>query len=278
MTEIQSKASEKPVKYFPIFDFKKRKENGLQEAGKVTSLGLKSEKIKKKVNKKKRLPLLNSNFQYAIDAGQKEFDASRCKTCNMLYTKGEYFDEGHHRQYHDMFVNSIKFSGWKNERIVRYFESGAKIIAVKPSDPKYMLRKIDDLFSIADLELGIGQNVYSSLKPTSIFLIYVTVDKRIGGFVSAHEIDKANEVINDEGLVDESKSLPAEIGITRLWVHSNYRRMKIASEMLDTLRARFIPNRIIPKSGIAFTDPTDDGKKFVQNYTGNSNLLVFQIY
>ena len=112
MTEIQSKASEKPVKYFPIFDFKKRKENGLQEAGKVTSLGLKSEKIKKKVNKKKRLPLLNSNFQYAIDAGQKEFDASRCKTCNMLYTKGEYFDEGHHRQYHDMFVNSIKIKSF----------------------------------------------------------------------------------------------------------------------------------------------------------------------
>lgn len=277
MTENQSKESEKPAKYFPIFDFKKRKENAHKDAGKVSALGLKSEKIKKKVIKKKRLPLLNSNCQYAIDAGQKEFDASRCKTCNMLYTKGEYFDEGHHRQYHDMFVNSIKFSGWKNERIVRYFESGAKIVAVKPSDPKYMLKKIDDLFSIADLELGIGQSVYTSLQPTSIFLIYVTVDKRIGGFVSAQEIDKANEVINDEGLVDESKSLPAEIGITRLWVHSNYRRMKIASEMLDTLRARFIPNRIVPKSAIAFTDPTDDGTKFVRNYTGASNLLVFQI-
>lgn len=231
-------------------------------------------KAKGKVTKPKMT--LKSNEQYAIDAGQKNFDGVTCKTCHMVYTPGEISDEQHHAQYHDTFQNGVKFLGWKNERIVNVTANG-RIIAVLASDKKNMLKKVDDLFSVADLELGIRVPVKECLKDSSMFLIYVASNhKRVAGFLAAEAIHEAFKLVREEPMQISSTPSPASVGVARLWVHPHYRRQGIATALLDTLRCNFRFDREIDRRQVAFSDPTNEGRAFAQRYVGDKEFLVFR--
>lgn len=281
---------EKPVrKIHPIFNLKEhaallraKREDELMKktlSGKVTRKRTKTKTLEK-VNLKKvkrKLPFLNAEQQYAIDAGQRDFDAQRCKVCNMLYTKGEEQDEYHHQKYHDMFVNSLRFNGWKSQNVVTYYDNGSRIIMVKPSDPKFMLKKVDDLFSIADLELGINSSIFENLRSDQIFLIYLTENRRIAGFVAGERIYYAYEFIAKNGMAITETKIPARIGISRLWVHNCYRRNNIATRLVDALRSCVDKEKIIDKGMIAFMDPTPQGTEFASKYTQRGNILVYDL-
>ncbi|RWS25101.1 N-acetyltransferase ESCO2-like protein [Leptotrombidium deliense] len=261
-------SAKKTVRYYPIFE--RSRENQPTESNKLkgASPGI------RKNTPRRRTPLLKWNDQYAIDAGQRDFDATQCKVCNMIYTVGEITDEKHHSEYHDLFVNGLRYSCWKQERALIYLDDGSRVISVRKGDPKYMIKKVDDIFTVADLELGIKVDVQSSIKDSSLYLLYVTLDKRIAGFVAAEGIKEASHLISDDAVSTET--VPAEIGVSRLWVHPNYRRQQVASTLLDVLRANFFRERILERSKLAFSDPTVNGKDFAKRYTGINNFLVFQ--
>ncbi|KAI1288341.1 N-acetyltransferase ESCO1 [Halotydeus destructor] len=229
-----------------------------------------------KPKSRRRLPFLKATEQYAIDAGQMNFDGFTCKTCHMVYTPGEVTDETHHGEYHDTFVNGVKFPGWKKENVVKRISNGSRIIAVHPTDKKYMLKKVDDLLTVADLELGIGVGVEQCMKNTSMFLLYVSSDKRVAGFVAAEAIYEANRLVCEDPLSVSLTSYPARAGIARIWVHPNYRRKGVATEMLEALRVNFKIDRILRREEIAFSDPTNEGIAFAKTFTGTSNFLIFQ--
>ncbi|RWS03971.1 N-acetyltransferase ESCO2-like protein [Dinothrombium tinctorium] len=258
----------KQLRLYPIFERK------VSESGRKSNSSPNGSSTRKST--RRRVPLLKSNDQYAIDAGQRDFDASRCKMCNMLYTVGEITDEKHHADYHDMFVNGLRFSGWKKERVYKYLDDGSRVIAVLSKDPKFMLKKLDDLFKIADLELNINVNIQSSVRDSSLYLIYVTLDGRIAGFVAAEGIQEASQLVAEDSMTVSTESVPATCGVSRLWVHPNYRRQGIATVLLDVLRANFLKDSIIKREDLAFSDPTVNGKDFAKKYTGKSRFLIYQ--
>ncbi|OTF77986.1 N-acetyltransferase ESCO2-like protein [Euroglyphus maynei] len=263
------------LKYYPIFD--KRwsstvKTNVEKNGGKI-----KRPRSTGKINRKPygRKKLFDSSEQYVLDFGQKNFDAKRCSTCNMLYTVGEIIDEKTHQEYHDMFVNSLKYREWKNEDVVNVFDDG-RILRVLPSSPHYMHKKLDELFKIADIELGINVDLKSSLKSTSQFFIFISLpSKRIVGFVSAERIKYANKLLTENPLMASTDEYPAECGVSRIWTHPNFRRKRIATRLLDTLRQVFYQNRIIPLDRLAFSDPTMIGKDFAKSYTKMDQFLIY---
>ena len=59
--------------------------------------------------------------QLVIDAGQKHFGTTVCKSCGMIYTASNPEDEIQHLQHHHRFLEGIKFVGWKRERVVAEF-------------------------------------------------------------------------------------------------------------------------------------------------------------
>eukprot|EP00041_Stephanoeca_diplocostata_P009574 m.148168 g.148168 ORF g.148168 m.148168 type:complete len:477 (-) comp17796_c0_seq1:63-1493(-) len=67
----------------------------------------------------------------------------------------------------------------------------------------------------------------------------------------------------------------ASCGINRMWVHRKYRRSGIATVMLDTIRNTFLPDKCIPTSMLAFSQPTPAGQQFAETYTGRRDFLVF---
>ncbi|KAI2805435.1 hypothetical protein RDWZM_008707 [Blomia tropicalis] len=273
------------LKYHPIFDrrwqstIKERESN----SDSTSSSSSKCKPVRSKSNGNRTKPYSSSsrkklfkwNDQYFLDCGQKNFDPIRCKTCNMVYTIGTVEDEKTHQDYHDTFINGIKYRQWKNEDIMAQYEDG-RIIRVMPSSPHYMLKKMDELFKVADIELGVNVDLKSSITSTSQFFVFITKSsKRFAGFAFVERIATANWLISEEPLTSSTVDVPAECGVSRLWIQPAFRRKRIATRLLDTIRNHFIAGSVISKDKLAFSDPSPCGNEFAKAYMQSNRFLIY---
>ncbi|XP_034169717.2 N-acetyltransferase ESCO2 [Pangasianodon hypophthalmus] len=239
--------------------------------------------------RKKELKKQNDDDQLIIDAGQKQFGATTCNSCGMLYSADSPEDNFQHTQFHQRFLDTIKFVGWKKERVVAEFWDG-KIILVLPEDPKYATKKAEDVRRIADSELGFQQVNLSSPSAAKTYL-FINSDKMVVGCLVAEPIRQAFRVLaqpekpkdmTKEDFMDHHRawccsSVPekAICGVSRIWVFSLMRRKSIATRLLDTVRGSFMYGSPLTKEEIAFSDPTPDGKLFATKYCGTPAFLVY---
>ncbi|XP_074066108.1 N-acetyltransferase ESCO2 isoform X2 [Macrotis lagotis] len=226
--------------------------------------------------------------QFIIDAGQKHFGAIVCKSCGMIYSAASPEDEAQHAHYHQRFLEGIKYVGWKKERIVAEFWDG-KIILVLPSDPKYAIRKAEDVRELVDNELGYKQVILNYPSKIKTFL-YISDEKKVVGCLIAEPIKQAFRVLTEPTNADSpnqqmfhnqrawqcsSTPEPALCGISRIWVFSLMRRKGIARRLVDTVRNYFMFGCFLSTNEIAFSDPTPDGKLFATKYCNTPNFLVY---
>ncbi|ESP00562.1 hypothetical protein LOTGIDRAFT_112462 [Lottia gigantea] len=224
------------------------------------------------------------------DAGQKKFGATVCDVCGMVYTHADPIDETTHAKFHANLLNTLKFPGWKKERIVEEFiEDGSKIVMVLNDDPKYATRKISEINKIMGQELGFPDINLSFTSNYKGFL-YISEDKNIEGCCIAESIQEGYRVIADPTSKSPSKNSEtqqrpwycdteperASIGISKIWVYKQSRQKGIASRLLDTIRTCFHYGGVVERNELAFSDPTPDGKKFATKYTGAPSFLVYR--
>lgn len=224
--------------------------------------------------------------QLVIDAGQRHFGATVCKSCGMIYTASSPEDGLQHAQYHHRFLEGIKFTGWKKERVVAEFWDG-KIVLVLPHDPSYAIKKVEDVQELVDSELGFQQVVPRCPNKTKTFL-FISDEKRVVGCLIAEPITQAFRVLSEPTGPESPTSrechrawqcsdvpVPAVCGISRIWVFRLKRRKRIARRLVDTLRNRFMFGCFLSTDEIAFSDPTPDGKLFATKYCNTPNFLVY---
>ncbi|XP_043076153.1 N-acetyltransferase ESCO2 isoform X2 [Puntigrus tetrazona] len=227
--------------------------------------------------------------QLIIDAGQKQFGATTCGSCGMLYSTDSPEDNFQHTQFHQRFLDTIKFVGWKKERVVAEFWDG-KIILVLPEDPKYATKKAEDVRRIADSELGFQQITLSSPSSAKTYL-FINSDRMVVGCLVAENIRQAFRVLeqqekpkdmNKEDFMEHHRAwccstVPekAICGVSRIWVFSLMRRKGIATRLLDTVRTTFMYGSHLNKEEIAFSDPTPEGKLFATKYCETPTFLVY---
>ncbi|XP_058479528.1 microtubule-associated protein futsch-like isoform X2 [Solea solea] len=227
--------------------------------------------------------------QTIIDAGQKHFGAVACNVCGMLYSAANPEDESQHILFHNQFISAVKYVGWKKERILSEFPDG-KIILVLPDDPKYALKKVEEIREMVDNDLGFQQVETKCPSKTKTFL-FISNDKKVAGCLIAEHIQEGFRVIEEpvpEGSEGEKVMFerqrawccsitpePAICGISRIWVVNMMRRQGVASRMLECLRNNFIYGSYLSKDEIAFSDPTPDGKLFATHYFCTSQFLVY---
>ncbi|XP_073529932.1 N-acetyltransferase ESCO2 [Phyllobates terribilis] len=223
--------------------------------------------------------------QLIIDAGQKHFGPVSCGSCGMIFSASSAEDEAQHTQYHQRLLERLRYVGWKKERIVAECWDG-KILMICPDDPKYALRKAEEVRELVDAELGFQQTSLNSPARARTYL-YVTGDKKIAGCLIAEPIRQAFRVLA-EPPSPEDKSLerhrawrcssdpqPAICGISRVWVFAPMRRRNIASRLVDAVRSSFIYGSHLSTDEIAFSDPTPDGKLFASTYCAVPDFLVY---
>ncbi|XP_067291347.1 N-acetyltransferase ESCO2 isoform X2 [Pseudorasbora parva] len=227
--------------------------------------------------------------QSSNDAGQKAFGAVACNVCGMLYSPSSPEDESQHLLFHNQFISAVKYVGWKKERILGEYPDG-KIILVLPDDPKYALKKVEEIREMVDNDLGF-QQVESKVPSQTKTFLFISNDKKVAGCLIAEHIQEGYRVIEEsipEGSEGEKVMYerqrawccsivpePALCGISRIWVFSMMRRRGIASRMIECLRNNFIYGSHLSKDEIAFSDPTPDGKLFATHYCGTSQFLVY---
>lgn len=191
--------------------------------------------------------------QLIIDAGQKRFGAVSCNVCGMLYTASNPEDETQHLLFHNQFISAVKYVGWKKERILAEYPDG-RIIMVLPEDPKYALKKVDEIREMVDNDLGFQQAPLMCYSRTKT-LLFISNDKKVVGCLIAEHIQWGYRVIEEKLPVIRSEEEkvrferqkawccstlpePAICGISRIWVFSMMRRKKIASRMIECLRVQ----------------------------------------
>ncbi|XP_041045650.1 N-acetyltransferase ESCO1-like [Carcharodon carcharias] len=224
-----------------------------------------------------------------IDAGQKRIGAISCTTCGMLYAASIPEDEAQHFQFHKRFISAVKYVGWKKERILGEYPDG-KIIMVLPDDPKYALKKVEEIREVVDNDLGFHQAELKCPSRTKT-LLFISNDRKVVGCLIAEHIQQGFRVIADKATQQSSNDAimlerqrawccsinpePAICGISRVWVFSMMRRKAIATRMTDCLRSNFVYGSYLSKDEIAFSDPTPDGKLFATQYCGTPRFLVY---
>uniref|UniRef100_A0A8C7XGD1 Establishment of sister chromatid cohesion N-acetyltransferase 2 n=1 Tax=Oryzias sinensis TaxID=183150 RepID=A0A8C7XGD1_9TELE len=251
--------------------------------------------------------------QLIIDAGQKGFGATTCSSCGMVYSADNPEDVFQHSHFHLKLLSSIKFVGWKKERVVADFWDG-KIILILPEDPKHAQKKAEDVRRVADDELGFQQVALSRPSRSKTYL-FVNTDRMVVGCVVAEPIRQvgvstrpvfvseplitqrvpppppppptlvqqaaAAEALRDD-LLERHRAWccstvpePALCGISRIWVFGPARQQGIATRMLDTVRSSFIFGSHLTTEELAFSDPTPDGKLFATQYCHTPTFLVY---
>ncbi|XP_033846456.1 N-acetyltransferase ESCO2 [Periophthalmus magnuspinnatus] len=227
--------------------------------------------------------------QLIIDAGQKQFGATSCSSCGMVYSADNPEDNFQHSQFHQRFLDAIKYVGWKKERVVAEFWDG-KIILVMPDDPKYAIKKAEEVRQIADNELGFQQVALCRPAQAKTYL-FINSEKMVVGCLVAERIQQAFRVlVKPDQEKDMTKddfmerhrawccaTVPEQAlcGISRIWVFGLARRKGIATRMLDTVRSTFMYGSHLTKEEIAFSDPTPDGKLFATKYSNTPAFLVY---
>ncbi|XP_042187956.1 N-acetyltransferase ESCO1 isoform X2 [Callorhinchus milii] len=227
--------------------------------------------------------------QLTIDAGQKRIGAVSCAICGMLYAASVPEDEAQHLQFHKRFISAVKYVGWKKERILSEYPDG-KIIMVLPDDPKYALKKVEEIREIVDNDLGF-QHAELKCPSRTKTLLFISNDRKVVGCLIAEHIQRGFKVIadktsqestNDAIMLESQRAWccstnaePAICGISRVWVFNLMRRKAIATRMIDCLRSNFVYGSYLSKEEIAFSDPTADGKLFATQYCGTPRFLVY---
>ncbi|KAL4649161.1 N-acetyltransferase ESCO2 isoform X1 [Arapaima gigas] len=273
---------------YPIFGSKRHLKKNTIPSPKSCSIPSSISMSLRQRNTKKELERQSSD-QLIIDAGQKQFGATTCPSCGMIYSADSLEDNFQHTQFHQRFLDSIKFVGWKKERVVAEFWDG-KIILVLPDDPKYAIKKAEDVRQLADSELGFQQVSLSCPSKAKTYL-YVSQNRMIVGCVIAENIRQAFRVLDQTGSAKDaskedfmeqqrawccsSRPVPALCGISRIWVFSLMRRRGIATRLLDTVRSSFMYGSHLDMEELAFSDPTPDGKLFATKYCGTPEFLVY---
>ena len=85
----------------------------------------------------------------------------QCGTCGSVYSVGDPVEEESHQRIHQSRLDKLRFPGWKLERVVREFPAG-RVVCVKPGDHSSHWRKVEEVLSVVDSDLGFSEVIITS--------------------------------------------------------------------------------------------------------------------
>jgi len=252
------------------------------------------------MSKKSSSSSLTPLKQCTLNFGQKSSPktSNECKECGMIYRLNDKQEEQMHTKYHkeNKETSLLKYSCLRgnNEKIVLENSHGKCIVIEYGIDSQNVIQKALNVLDFVDDQLGIGvgekhlikekseSSSNRSLKKFSKFYFFISsISKQIVGFVLAEPIDFAQRITylnkneNTFTATNENQCLKAKCGINRIWVASNMRRQGIATHLLDCVCVNFIYIQKLEATDLAFSDPTEFGRKLAKSYCKTDSFLIY---
>ena len=229
--------------------------------------------------------------QLTLNFGQKSPKTTECKECGMIYNPNDKQDEQMHSKHHSDKESALKYTNLKGEKLVQEYPDGKVVVVEYGIDSKQSVNKAVQVLDYVDAQLGINENKsklladYSnktSIKISSKFYLFVSnSSKKIVGFCHAEDINKSYKILylNDNENTfsyDESSATSTAIcGINRIWVAPCMRRNGVASRLLDCVRLNFIYIQKLEPNQLAFSDPTEFGRKLAKSYFKSDSFFIY---
>lgn len=84
-----------------------------------------------------------------------------------------------------LFIIDLFLQGWKNERVVYQNPfTASRIITIRPSDPKQWWKKVEEILTIVDKDLGLAEVTLSDPRDKMVRLLIVFyVTQYLKGFL-----------------------------------------------------------------------------------------------
>ncbi|ETV94924.1 hypothetical protein H310_11570 [Aphanomyces invadans] len=213
--------------------------------------------------------------QLFLDLGQKDVGDRTCSACGFLYMHGVESDDKAHAQFCKKVGQGILISGWRSERVHRTLESkSARIIEIRGEDAPAHVKKLLQIKALLDDALGlVDEAVFLKQK----HFLYLHLN-RVVGVVSVEDVATAHELTSTSDVVTIDRFAQVHqvmVGVSHIWVHPSHRRQRIAQTLVDVMRQTLSYGMTIPKTKVAFSQPTRDGVQFAKQYCAPHNVLIY---
>ncbi|KAJ5124695.1 uncharacterized protein N7515_008520 [Penicillium bovifimosum] len=273
----------------PTFAFLKRKHKDAPTGSPLTEVN--SNSVRSSVDAPKQKGKKQVMRQMQIDLGNDT--RKTCATCGMEYIPSNTEDAALHKKFHEMNATGIDLgkafmranaSRWVYE--ATRFEEGYVVIVDRKASPsaKSQAKKVLEVVSkelsspeIDDETLWSQTEPPKHLKDASTekvdrYRVFLHMkDSRCVGVCLTERIWESRPVAK-EGAPDGSsvstlnETHPAIVGVSRIWTSGSSRRKGIALDLLDCVVINFIYGMEIPKAQIAFSQPTESGKRLAHKF------------
>ena len=107
----------------------------------------------------------------------------------------------------------------------------------------------------------------------SDYFVYFAASNKV---VCAILVCRRNNVAfkNGDNMTKSNDEVECMVGVERIWVDKDFRRQSLATKLLDAMRDDYVYGLKIPKSKVAFSQPTESGRKLAESYCGKD----FSVY
>ena len=249
--------------------------------------------------RKRRRAASPSAQQLSLDCGQRLLGVRVCPDCRCVYQQGAAQDEALHRQRHDVHVHGLPFRGWAVEPRVwperapsaasaALLPAGHRMLAVRAphlSAHPHRVEKTRELLALLQHHLGaaVGEPrsmpARAPLGADEALLIYVAQQRVVGLLLARGSVRCSLLLQASDGCwrlsVDDAERCTAPLGVERVWVLPGWRRRGIATLLLDAARCSLPYGEAVSRDYVAFSQPTDDGRRFAQSYTGKQRCRAY---
>ena len=232
-----------------------------------------------------------ANKQTYLDFGQKSLAAGPCPTCGMVYQAGQPEDDAMHAVFHRKFESGIQFRGWKEERVAQQqLSGGGRVVLIERGDSAAHLRKLSEVCEMMDGELGMyhaggaeevlqndsGRDDKAFLLVVDSKVIAACVVQRISTcYAAVEEAGRSPSAVSSDVVVTSKTPQRATCGVKSMWVLKAERRKGRMGALLDCVRESYSFGSTVPKDRLAFTQPTADGRRFMERYRGSKDFRVY---
>ncbi|EAW09192.1 ESCO family N-acetyltransferase [Aspergillus clavatus NRRL 1] len=240
--------------------------------------------------------------QMQIDLGHEV--RKTCAACGMEYIPSNAEDAALHKKFHDMNSTGVDLGkAFMRANACRWvyeatrFDEGYVVIVDRKASPtvKNQAKKVLEVISKELSSPEISDDVLWSQTEPPEHLRKDGVDEKVDRYkVFLHMKDSrcvgaclteriweskpvdssvattkdGTEPPNDSAVTVRDEVHPAIVGISRIWTSGSSRRKGIAMDLLDCVVSNFIYGMEIPKEQVAFSQPTESGKRLALAFFG----------
>lgn len=156
-----------------------------------------------------------------------------------------------------------RFKGWAKEKAMQIsgLDESSRVIHLEPGHKNLDSQYITEILHNMTTELGVLLHDHQK------YHIYLAVyASKVVGICAVEESITAVKA----GIVKQVR-----VGIQRLYVRPAFRRKGMAKAILTTIQLTHFKGLILENDDIAFSTPTSDGTKFVQNITKTTDFYMY---